>query len=239
MKDEMLRAYRTYETIDKYTLASKQRSRQIRALYQSNKQYFGKNVLDIACGGGILGFMIEPLGIRYTGVDINPDMIKAARKYAKALNSKNSFILKDATNSKMSGNFDTVTIIGNAIGHISTNEFLDMLNNIEGVVHKGSYLIVDYRDVMDMVSKRLWKDHYKNKEIDTHTLGADTINGAMLRAGYVIKTKKKIKFDHKIWAPFIIEPLMRSHGWGLIKRSKSKRWSGWLDVYKRLASTTK
>ena len=42
----------------------------------------GDEVLDLACGDGGLGEHVLPRGLRYTGIDAEPEMVDAARRSA-------------------------------------------------------------------------------------------------------------------------------------------------------------
>ena len=75
--------YRDHENYNDYLMKSKERVKSLKNLYNNNKKYFGKKVLDLTCGGGVMGFIVENKGHSYTGMDINPDMIQEAKKYAK------------------------------------------------------------------------------------------------------------------------------------------------------------
>lgn len=219
-------------------MTNKKRVNEIKKIYRSNKKYFGKRILDIGCGGGILGFVVEPNGHRYTGIDINPDMIKYAKNYAKKIKSKNRFILGDVTKKKISGKFDILTFIGNGLCHITTHDFLNILKNLKKNTHKGTYFIIDYRDVVELLFKRQWKNRIiektKGKTIISLTVGASTEAGEIYKKAFEKSGKNKINFIHTIWSPFIIEPIMKSSGWKLVKRKRLATWKGWIDVYNKV-----
>lgn len=216
--------YRRRGFFKKYLITDKKRFEQISNLYNSNKKYFGKTILDIACGGGVLGFLVEKDEKNYLGVDINKDMINSAKKYAEKINSKNKFLLKDVTISKVPGKFDTFTFIGNGLSHLTTHDFLKLLCLIKNNAKKNSYFVVDYRDVVDLFYKRKWR----NKE----TKGVDLKKGE-INLTSLDSDKKKINFSHSIWSPFIIESLMESQGWKLIKRTNSIVWQGYFEIYQK------
>ena len=238
MKENVKQYYRKSEHFTRYLISNNKRVKKIKRLYISNKKYFGKKVLDICCGGGILGFIIESKGHRYAGIDINPDMINSAKKYAKKTKSKNKFILGDIAKRKINGKFNTITLIGNALVHFNTHEFLGILKNLKRNTSKGAYFIIDYRDVVELLFKKQWKDRMieknKGKTIISLTKGADTEEGEIYKTASERSGKNKIKFKHTIWSPFIIEPLMKISGWRLMKRNRLETWQGWIDVYKKV-----
>lgn len=232
MKTNIVKYYRKSDESSLYSMGNKKRVTEFEKTYGQNRQFFGKNVLDIACGGGILGFIIERNGHKYTGIDINPDMISDAKSYAKDTKSKNKFILADATKRKIKGTFDTITFLGNALCHINTHQLLQLMQNLN--YRKGSFFIVDYRDVVRLLYNKKWRKHKTNRGIITEPLGCDTKNGEILNVTYNPGGKNKVRFNHTIWSPFILEPIMNSLGWKLLKRRELKRWEGWFDIYRKL-----
>lgn len=71
-----------------------------------------KRLLDVGCGIGGFHDFLEEKGIRcdYTGVDINPGMIDAAKE--KHPKIKDSFLLFDILEKKMEKSFDYVISVG-------------------------------------------------------------------------------------------------------------------------------
>ena len=65
MKTNIKKFYRTSEDFLRYSMKGEKRLKNIKRLYLANKIYFGNNILDIACGGGILGFLVEKDKKRY------------------------------------------------------------------------------------------------------------------------------------------------------------------------------
>jgi len=209
-------------------------------LFRSNRRYFGKKILDIGCGGGVLGFIVERKGCEYLGIDANPDMIKDARGWARRLNSKNTFILGDATKASIRGTFDTITLLGNGLCHYTTHDFVALLRNLQSAAHQDTYFIVDYRDVVELLFDKEWKDKMierrRGKRIVSLTLGCDTRAGEIRKRAFESGGKNPVKFAHAIWSPFIIEPLMESNGWKLVKRARGSGQRSWLDVYRKQAA---
>lgn len=231
-KENVREFYKKHESLDRYMMDNFERVSEIRRLYLSNKRYFGKKVLDLACGGGILGFLLESKGHAYTGLDVNPDMIFGAKKYANKVNSKNKFFKLNIIKEKIKGDFDTIACIGNTLGHFTTHEFFKLLKNLP----KSKYFILDYRDVVTMFFNKEWKDKMlekdKGRSIISITKGFDQIKGTIEKISYEKGKEDKLYFTHTVWSPFIIEPLMKSNGWNLVKREKIKTWQGYLEIYK-------
>lgn len=238
MKADMRNIYRKSDDFRRYLMTNRERVKELEDDYNSNKKFFGKSVLDICCGGGILGFIIEPKGHQYTGADINPDMISSASYYAKSIGSKNKFILGDVTKMKFRSRFDTITFLGNGLTHLTTEEFSRIITNLEKSVHKGSYFVIDYRDVVYMLFKRIWKNKFVSKSrvqpITVITKGIDTNTGEIFQESFDKDGKKKVEYVQTVWSQFIIEPLMKAYGWKLISRNPVRIWTGWRDVYKKV-----
>jgi len=209
----------------------------LRELYKANKRYFGKRVLDIGCAGGVLGFVSEVPGRNYMGIDVNPDMIWAARRYAKMSKSSSRFILGDAATTRIPGRFDTIAFVGNGMAHVNVHAFGKMLQNIRRNAHKGSLFIADYRDVVELLAKRKWKarmtERREGKSFVSITTGFDTKAGDIHKLAKFGKGRN-VRFIHAIWSPFILEPLMEAYGWRLLKRKRNEQSSGWLEVYRKM-----
>jgi len=235
MKTNIVAFYRKHDDFSRYLATDKRRARQLSRLYNSNKRYFGRRVLDIACGGAVLGFIIEKDGHSYTGIDVNPDMIASAKNYAKKIGSRNRFIKADVTQMKIEGNSDTICMLGNALCHFSTHDFSRILQNT--AAHRDAYFIVDYRDMVRLMFDKKW--NVKKRRVEKERGRIATTKGCNTRTGFVLTTtadlhgKDEVGFAHAIWSPFIIEPIMNDHGWSIVKRTFSKRWSGWLDIYRK------
>lgn len=237
MKVNIKKFYRISEDFKRYLVSDKKRFNSLKKLYQSNKKYFGKKILDIACGGGVLGFILEQKGHSYVGIDINPDMINSAKRYAREIKSKNKFIIGDVTKKKIAGKFDTITFLGNSLAHFTTFDFVDLLENIESNTHKGTYFIIDYRDVVTILFEKKWKERMiekkRGEKVLSVTKGFDSKKGEIIKEVFNEAQKKKVKFVHAVWAPFILEPIMNLSGWKLVKRKPVSYWQGWLEVYKK------
>lgn len=237
METDLEAYYRRSDDFRRYLMENEDRVRELRALYEANRAFFGHRVLDIGCGGGVLGFLLEPEGHAYVGVDANPDMVEAARAHALNVGSRNEFLLADAREVSLDGTFDTVTHLGNALCHFGTRDFLRVVKNLEGNVGPGTHFVVDYRDVVALLFRREWRKRMEEerggKTIVSVTKGCDTKAGVIRKRAYERGGRNPVEFTHAIWSPFIMEPLMDALGWTLVQRSQEPSWEGWLDVYVR------
>lgn len=234
-RSEIVRYYRKHDDFRRYLVSNRKRVNELSWLYRTNRAFFGQRILDLACGGGALGFVAEPQGHRYLGVDINRDMVDSARQKAKESGSRNRFVLRDVRSQKIAGVYDTITLLGNAVIHFDTADFLEILRNVERNSRVGTFLLVEYRDVVEMLFAGLWdKRHAESrggKTIVSLAKGIDTERGQILIES-VAGGRHNLDFTHAVWSPFIVGTLMESNGWQLVRRGRSASHS-WLDVYKK------
>jgi SAM-dependent methyltransferase len=235
MSQAIVRLYRTAENYRRYTMADAERERVLATLYRVERRFFGRRVLDMACGGGVLGFILEPLGHTYLGVDINPDMIRNATKAAALLGSHNRFLEGDAVNLRVPGRFDTLTLLGNALGHLSAIEFAELLASRRANVHVGSHFVIDYRDTVSMFYQGLWKrclvETRKRGRVVHRTRAVDTVSGLIH-----MQAKKAgdwtINFTQSIWSPFIVSTIMADHGWVRVRQRQTHSGECLVEVYR-------
>lgn len=138
---------------------------------------------------------------------------------------------------KIDGEFDTVCMLGNALCHFSTHDLSRILQNTAECSERGAYFIVDYRDMVRLMFSKKWNIGKRLVEKErgriSRTEGCDTRTGFVLVKTTDLRGSDEVAFAHAIWSPFIIERIMNDHGWSIVKRTFSKRWSGWLDIYRR------
>ncbi len=227
--------YRRHDSYNRYTVENRRRTSQIRALFRRRRKYFGKSILDLACGGGILGLVAQEEGLRYLGIDINRDMIRSAELRAIGKGSKCAFRVSDIRNAKVKGAFQTVALLGNAVIHFVPSDLHKILTNIEENVEKDTYFLVEYRDVVKMFFAGEWSKKYvedKGKgRVVSLSKGIDTERGEVKvesRAGGA----HNLDFGAAVWSPYILEAVMNGSGWLLVERERTSP-QVWLDVYIR------
>jgi SAM-dependent methyltransferase len=235
---KILEYYRMHDDFRRYLVTDAHRVKELQALFSANKKYFGKRVLDLACGGGVLGFLLEPHGYGYVGVDINPDAIRSAKAHATKIKSRNRFVVGDVRTTSIEGSFDTVALLGNALIHLNAEELRDVLGNVRGNAAEDAYFLIHYRDVVSSLFHGGWKwkgryvETRSGKEIVSVTKEIDTQAGEMTiessSAG-----RRKLEFTAAIWSPFILQGIMESNAWRLERRRSIHDSGIWLDVYRR------
>jgi hypothetical protein len=71
------------------------------------------------------------------------------------------------------------------------------------------------------------------------TLNYNSESGEVMKIAWQKgKRHNSITFTHAVWSPFIVQAIMNSFGWELVKRVPQETWQGWLDVYRYSGSTT-
>lgn len=233
---EIRNYYKIIENIENYSMENQERVEHFKRLFDLNKTFFGKKILDLACGSGILGFIMEKHGMKYIGIDSNKDMIKKANEQKNMFNSRNKFILGDIKDGFIKGKFDTITFLGNSFSHFTIFDFLEILKRIRENVNKGSFFITEYRDIISMLYGRKWKKEKiitkDSKKIKIITKGINLQNGSIIQE--TSKNGNHFEFINAIWSPFILEALMNMFNWKLKKRVESKKWEGFLEIYQKV-----
>ena len=220
---QLVDIYRTGDDYHRYTWDDSGRRESLASFYDAYQRYLGRRVLDLCCGGGVLGRILEPTGRSYLGVDANPDMIREARKAAKAVGSRQRFVLGDVTRTHIPGQFDTLALIGNSLAHFNVEDVDELLRQRRANVHPGSTFIVEYRDLVAM----FWQGTWSRVKTQTHVRGKivhrtrllDLENGRLELRARPSSRRWVLDWAHAIWSPFILDMVMRNHGWRLMHRS--------------------
>jgi len=90
-------------------------------LIQQHKRSLGNELLDVACGtGGHIAYLKRNYSVE--GLDISPLMLRLARKKHPDV----VFYRRDMTNFRLTKEFDVVTCLFSAIGHVKTRRRLDL-----------------------------------------------------------------------------------------------------------------
>jgi SAM-dependent methyltransferase len=221
----LVQIYRTGDDYRRYTLENPDRRRAMDSFFATYRRYIGHRVLDLCCGGGVLGRVLEQHGRDYVGVDANPDMIRAARKAAKDAGSDQRFVLGDVARARIPGEFDTVTLLGNSLAHLNVDDLDEVLRRRRGNVHPGSTFFLDYRDLIGMFWQGTWsrkKTQSVVGKVVHRTTSLDLERGRLEMRARPSSRKWVLDWAHAIWSPFILESLMRSHGWRLVSRTPSR-----------------
>jgi SAM-dependent methyltransferase len=233
----LVQIYRTGDDYRRYSWEDPDRRASLTRFVKQHRRFLGQSVLDLGCGGGVLGALVAPTGRSYLGVDANPDMLREAWKTGLR------FLKADITRDRIPGRYDTVTLLGNAMAHFTVRDMDRLLRTRRANVRAGSTFLVDYRDLIAM----FWQGTWTRVKVQSHLRAKVTSRARLvdLEAGKLdLRTRPSTRkwvldWSHAIWAPFILEMLMLHHGWVLIHRSSlgrpagaSKIPEGYADVYR-------
>ncbi len=228
----IIEIYRNIDDYQRYLVSNKKRVQELKKLAMKNTKFFGKKVLDIGAGGGILGVILKGKVDRYLGIDVNPDVVNASKDYLEKLGLE--LILGDARKIKLKEEFDTVVIVGNVLGHLTTKDFIQIMKNVSSLTSAGTHLIVDYRDWIKMYFTGKWEEIHVSEKGIRVTMSIDSKSGEVKMMNVKFESGKIINLMHTLWSPFILEAIMNLFGWELVKREEEPEWGGgWFEVYER------
>lgn len=185
----------------------------------------------------MLGTLLAPTGRSYLGVDANPDMLREAQKTGLR------FLRADITRDPIPGRFDTIALLGNALAHFTIDGMDRLMRTRRANTRPKSTFLVDYRDLIAM----FWQGTWKRVHVQTFVRGKvthraqllDLEKGALDMRGRPSTRRWVLDWSHAIWSPFILQMLMRHHGWMLVRRSVLRQPQGraripesYADVYR-------
>ncbi len=127
-----------YDAIYSFKNYEKETAR-LHELIQQHKRSPGNELLDVACGtGGHIAYLKRNYSVE--GLDINPLMLRLARKKHPDV----VFYRRDMTNFWLRKEFDVVTCLFSAIGHVKTRRRLDLaVRAMAQHVKPGGVLVVE------------------------------------------------------------------------------------------------
>lgn len=241
---QLTQFYRSAENYRRYLPESAERRAAVGSLYRRLRRHFGRRVLDLGCGGGVLGAVLEPTGRTYVGIDANPDMIREARRAARERGSRQRFVLGDITRVPLAGRFDTLALLGNALGHLDVRDLEDLLRARRANVASGARFIVDYRDVVAMFWHHAWEpvyvERHKRGTVTCRTRSVDFERGRIHIRARPASRQWVVDYTQALWSPFVLEGIMRGQGWRLVARHPGHSFVtdvadpfSWTEVYRR------
>lgn len=132
------RSAELYDAIYSFKSYEKETAK-LHELIQRYKQSPGNDLLDAACGtGGHIAYLKGNYSVE--GLDISPKMLKLARKKHPEV----VFYRRDMTNFKLGKQFDVVTCLFSAIGHVKTKRRLNLaVRAMANHLKPGGVLVVE------------------------------------------------------------------------------------------------
>lgn len=121
------------------------------------ESYEGKDVLDLACGGGHYGVMVAEQGGNWFGMDISPGMLRNAKRLL-AQNSYAGYVVNgDISRIPFAQNsFDVIFGVG-ILSYFPTKTLAQILKQLPDLLKPGGYLIIQSirLDVVTWLRSRL------------------------------------------------------------------------------------
>ncbi len=128
---------------ERYDEFNENNSRAINALLEKIlKKHHVATVLDLTCGTGSQVFWLKEKGFEVVGSDISRSMLKIAKQKAKLKQLKIKFLQGDCR-TLHAGQFDAAITIFNSIGHLTREDFILTIQNINRNLNQGGLYIFD------------------------------------------------------------------------------------------------
>src|SRR3989338_93895 len=171
----------------------KKEANKIRKLIKKYKKSEGKGLLDVACGtGGHLKFLKS--NFYCTGIDINDEMLKIAKKESQRVVFKKA----DMTNFNLHKKFNVIICLFSSIAYLKTYQNLEKtIKNLHRHLKHGSIMVVEgFIAKSDFKPNSVYIDVYDGKNVKVARIGTSKIkNGLMLaEMRYLIGEKGRINY---------------------------------------------
>ena len=102
------------------------------------------SVLELACGTGRLALPLLREGAQYTGLEIKPDFVRAAKNKLSSFGDMVSIIEGDMRSFSLGEKFDLIFIGFNSFLHLLTDkDSMDFFSCVQGHMHKKSRFVID------------------------------------------------------------------------------------------------
>ena len=198
------------------------------------KSLLGKKALELACGGGILSFVLDELGLDVIGVDIQRSMIEKALEFGKRIGSRARFIQGDIKFVDLGEKFDSIFFVGNSIIHFSIDDFEEVLKNVKKHLNPHGVFLIEYSDFIWEIFNRNIKSVPVSIKMDQYKLSYDPEKGCVC----ILIITKKVREDlyeaekhcYYLWSPWILEEIMTKNGFKKIERHFLKN-NTYIDIY--------
>ncbi len=160
----------------------------------------GKNLLDMACGTGTHAKKFANNGFQVTGVDVNSEMLKLARKKTKEA----SFVVGSMQSCKSKKKFDIITCLFTAINYNKNiSELKSTIKNFSNLLNKGGVVIFDLGLIKGKEDKKtgVFIDTYSEDNLQIARISQwnpSKENPEIYNANFLMFVKDKGKVDFEI-----------------------------------------
>jgi len=180
-----------------------------------------KTILDVGCGTGSHLNKLSKMGFEGTGIDLNKNMIR----YAKKKHPHLKFEVKDMSKLNYQNKFDAIICLCTTFCYNLTNEDIDRsLRSFYGALKKGGILIIDVFNPLVFIEKRRFirtieeKDKYRKfalKSVNEHWINEARQTMTERRTVYRLKDNKKLKSDlteYRLFFPQEMKYFLKANG---------------------------
>jgi SAM-dependent methyltransferase len=173
-----------------------------------------KKILDLACGTGELEKLLKKTGIKFTGVDASPGMLREARRKSP----ESRFVRADAAEVRLDEKFDMVLLLFDSANHMySLRHLVRVFKNARRHLNKGGYFIFDINTppgLKDWENIRVMRgDNYTvitSGIYDSREMTAEVINEAFIKNGRSYKQTVQLITEKAYPPKDLIEGLKKS-----------------------------
>jgi 2-polyprenyl-3-methyl-5-hydroxy-6-metoxy-1,4-benzoquinol methylase len=184
-------------------------SKRVAQLLPSILERFGtkpKTILDIACGEGTFAVLMAQQGLKVTGIDASPQMLRFAREKAKEAGVKVQFIEQDMRFLSLKKRFDLVTCWYDSLNYLlEDDDLVKTFANVAQALNPKGLFIFDMNTIYGLAvgwqRRFTWVEQDTSELFDVHRPSYDyEQNLATLRiTGFVRKGEfwQRIDEEHK------------------------------------------
>lgn len=203
------------------------RQKEFAEFYEKHKNTFGKKVLDLCCGGGIVANYLARQGHEVTAVDYLEILLEKGRKNAPSEENPN-YVCADVSTYEISENYDTVIIWGNSIAHFSPVQLVEIFKKLR---EKTKYLVLEYSDFIsfgftDNLRKLLVDKTESGKLVLDIYSDYDGENSRMIKYCFVPEDSELFEFYVYLHNPGHISGLLTALDYSLKERIPTRRFFG-------------
>lgn len=146
-------------------------SRRVAELLPLVLERFGakpKSVLDLACGEGTFAVLMAAQGLRVTGIDASPRMLRFARRKARDAVVEVTFLEQDMRSLDLADTFDLVTCWYDSLNYVlDYNDLVRVFSHVRRVLNPQGLFIFDMNTICGLAR---WREHGAQVQQDEDTL---------------------------------------------------------------------
>jgi len=210
----------------------------------------GDSILDLGCGPGLYASRLAKKGLKVTGVDISPNSINYARRYALEQGLNIDYRLQDYLTFEEISKYDTALLIYGDFCPLSPSQRKKLLENIYQALKPGGIFILDVTQFNTAKPDRSRSDWYVDTDgfwrPNTHLVLEQTfsyIEDALYLDQYIIIEENGTTSTYRVWrqdyTPHTITEELKEGGfqvqslWGDLTGSPYNNSSEWIGIVAR------